>query len=87
MVPVLRNADQRDVFQIARELTTMAVRARAVEFSLDDLRGGTFTVSNLGAVGGTPIARPSSTIPKWPTSCWAARDGCFACAKSPWKIG
>ena len=58
VVPVLRNADQRDVFQIARELTTMAARARAVEFSLDDLRGGTFTVSNLGAVGGaysTPI--------------------------------
>jgi pyruvate dehydrogenase E2 component (dihydrolipoamide acetyltransferase) len=58
VVPVLRNADQRDVFEIARELTAMAARARAVEFSLDDLRGGTFTVSNLGAVGGaysTPI--------------------------------
>ncbi len=53
VVPVLRNADQKGVFEIAREATALAARARAFEFSLDELRGGTFTVSNLGAVGGT----------------------------------
>jgi pyruvate dehydrogenase E2 component (dihydrolipoamide acetyltransferase) len=53
VVPVLRNVDQMSVIQVARELTTLAARARSAEFKLEDLRGGTFTVSNLGAVGGT----------------------------------
>jgi pyruvate dehydrogenase E2 component (dihydrolipoamide acetyltransferase) len=58
VVPVIRNVDQMGVLQIARELTLLAARARSAEFKLDELRGGTFTVSNLGAVGGvysTPI--------------------------------
>jgi pyruvate dehydrogenase E2 component (dihydrolipoamide acetyltransferase) len=58
VVPVIRNVDQMGVLQIARELTLLAARARSAEFSLDELRGGTFTISNLGAVGGvysTPI--------------------------------
>ncbi|MCE5266822.1 MAG: 2-oxo acid dehydrogenase subunit E2 [Planctomycetaceae bacterium] len=58
IVPVLRNADQMSVLHIARELTTLATRVRSAEFKLEELRGGTFTVSNLGAVGGlysTPI--------------------------------
>jgi pyruvate dehydrogenase E2 component (dihydrolipoamide acetyltransferase) len=43
---------------ITRALASVAERARAVQFAIEDLRGGTFTVSNLGAVGGqysTPI--------------------------------
>ena len=57
-MPVVRNADQMTILQIAQELATLAQRARAVKFSVEDLRGGTFTISNLGAVGGsysTPI--------------------------------
>ena len=53
VVPVLRNADQMGILQIARELTLVGARARSAEFGIDDLRGGTFTISNLGAVGGT----------------------------------
>ena len=53
VVPVLRNADRMSVLHIARELTLLAARARAAEFAVDELRGGTFTISNLGAVGGT----------------------------------
>jgi pyruvate dehydrogenase E2 component (dihydrolipoamide acetyltransferase) len=53
VVPVLRNVDQMGVLQIAGELAVLAARARAAEFTLDELRGGSFTVSNLGAVGGT----------------------------------
>ena len=44
--------------RIARELTLLAERARDAQFTLEELRGGTFTISNLGAVGGaysTPI--------------------------------
>ena len=58
VVPVIRNVDQMGVLQIARELTLLAARARSAEFKVEELRGGTFTVSNLGAVGGvysTPI--------------------------------
>lgn len=58
VVPVIRNVDQLGILQIARELTLLAARARSAEFGIEELRGGTFTVSNLGAVGGvysTPI--------------------------------
>lgn len=58
LVPVLRHVDRLGVVEIARELTLLAARARSAEFALDELRGGTFTVSNLGPSGGvygTPI--------------------------------
>jgi pyruvate dehydrogenase E2 component (dihydrolipoamide acetyltransferase) len=58
VVPVIRNVDQLGIPQIAQALQVAADKARANQFSLDDLRGGSFTISNLGAVGGiysTPI--------------------------------
>ncbi len=58
VVPVLRNADRMSFPEIARALSTIAENARNNEFSIEDLRGGTFTISNLGAIGGaysTPI--------------------------------
>jgi pyruvate dehydrogenase complex dihydrolipoamide acetyltransferase long form len=58
VVPALRNVDRMTIPEIARALASLAERARAVDFGVEDLRGGTFTVSNLGAVGGqysTPI--------------------------------
>jgi pyruvate dehydrogenase E2 component (dihydrolipoamide acetyltransferase) len=53
VVPVLKNADRLTIPQTAAELAKIAQRARAVQFAVEDLRGGTFTISNLGAVGGT----------------------------------
>lgn len=61
IVPVLRDADRKSIPQIARELASLAEAARSGDFSVDDLRGGTFTISNLGAIGGTystPIINP-----------------------------
>jgi pyruvate dehydrogenase E2 component (dihydrolipoamide acetyltransferase) len=61
VVPVLRNVDRKTISQIAAELDRLAAMARSGELSLDDMRGGTFTISNLGAVGGTystPIINP-----------------------------
>jgi pyruvate dehydrogenase E2 component (dihydrolipoamide acetyltransferase) len=58
VVPVLRNADRMSFPEIARALSTIAENARNNEFSIEDLRGGTFSISNLGAIGGaysTPI--------------------------------
>jgi len=58
IVPVLRAADTLSIPQIAQGIQTLADKVRAGHQTLDDLRGGTFTISNLGAVGGqysTPI--------------------------------
>ncbi len=58
VVPSLRNADQLSIAEIARQVSTLADKVRDNQFSLDELRGSTFTISNLGAVGGayaTPI--------------------------------
>ncbi len=58
VVPALRKVDRLGIPQIAQQLNTLAQKARSVAFSVDDLRGGTFTVSNMGAIGGaysTPI--------------------------------
>lgn len=61
VVPVLRSADRKSIAQIAAELERIANMARDGELSLDDMTGGTFTISNLGAIGGTystPIINP-----------------------------
>ncbi len=61
IVPVLRDADRMNIPEIAAELARLASMARDGSFKLDDIRGGTFTISNLGAVGGTystPIINP-----------------------------
>ena len=53
IVPVLRDIDQKPVLEIARELTALAQRVREGKATLEDLRGGTFTITNIGALGGT----------------------------------
>ncbi|MEX2318183.1 MAG: dihydrolipoamide acetyltransferase family protein [Pirellulales bacterium] len=61
IVPVLRDADRKSISQIAGELERLAEMVREGEFGVEDLRGGTFTISNLGSVGGlysTPIINP-----------------------------
>lgn len=53
VVPALRNVDQLGIPQIAHGLSRIADMARDANFAIEDLRGGTFTISNLGAIGGT----------------------------------
>jgi pyruvate dehydrogenase E2 component (dihydrolipoamide acetyltransferase) len=53
VVPVIRNADQKGIIALAKELGEMAEKARDGKISPDQLQGGTFTVSNLGGIGGT----------------------------------
>ena len=66
LVPVLRNVDQMSVRDISIELPQLAEKARNRKLTLEDMQGGTFTVSNLGGVGGygfTPIvAAPQVAI-------------------------
>jgi pyruvate dehydrogenase E2 component (dihydrolipoamide acetyltransferase) len=51
IVPVIKDADQKSLVQIARELQVFQQKARQMHFSTDDLSGGTFTISNLGMYG------------------------------------
>lgn len=53
VVPSLRNADELSISEIAKELARLTDAARTGNFAVDDLRGSTFTISNLGAIGGT----------------------------------
>ena len=81
VVPVLRNVDQMNVGQIAAAVAQLAQQARDAQFAIEDLRGGTFTISNLGAVGGaysTPIVNhPEVAILLLGRSRWMpiVRDG------------
>ncbi len=53
IVPVIRNADQLTMRGIAGALRTIADKVRSNQFVIEDLRGGTFTITNVGALGGT----------------------------------
>ncbi len=58
IVPVIRDVDKKSLLQLSRELAEMAEKARQRKVSGDDLKGGTFTISNQGGIGGsffTPI--------------------------------
>ena len=53
VVPTLKNADRMSIPDIAYALADLSNRVRNNDFAVSDLRGGTFTISNLGAIGGT----------------------------------
>ena len=62
LVPVIRDVDQKNIIQIAVELQELAGRARDRKLTLDEMQGGTFTVTNLGGIGGTSF----TPIVNWP---------------------
>ncbi len=58
LVPVIRDVDKKSMFDLAKELETLAAKARDRKISGDEMKGGTFTISNQGAIGGahfTPV--------------------------------
>jgi pyruvate dehydrogenase E2 component (dihydrolipoamide acetyltransferase) len=63
IVPVVRDVDKKSLFQIAREVEEVAERARKGKNALDELQGGTFTVSSIGNIGGL-IATPVINYPE-----------------------
>ena len=86
MVPVLRDADRKGVYDIAREMTELGARARDGALKPGELQGGTFTISSLGGIGGTsftPIINApevailglsrSRMAPVWDGSAFAPR--------------
>ncbi len=58
LVPVLKSADQKTLIELGRELEDLSAQAKSGKVQLADLKGGTFTITSLGALGGifaTPI--------------------------------
>src|SRR5579883_3252682 len=53
VVPVIRDADKKSIRDLAGEVATLAEKARANKLAIDEMRGGTFTITNLGGIGGT----------------------------------
>jgi pyruvate dehydrogenase E2 component (dihydrolipoamide acetyltransferase) len=62
LVPVIRNADQKNIQQLSIEINQLAARARDKKLSLDDMSGGGISISNLGGIGGTYF----TPIVNWP---------------------
>ncbi len=62
LVPVIRNCDQKSLTEISIELTELSARTREGKNKLDDLDGGTFSISNIGGIGGTNML----SIVNWP---------------------
>lgn len=53
LVPVVKNADQKTLLQVAKDIQDLGAKARAGKLALDEMKGATFTVTNIGSVGGT----------------------------------
>jgi pyruvate dehydrogenase E2 component (dihydrolipoamide acetyltransferase) len=53
VVPVIRDADKKNVFEIAKELGELAAKARDGKLKVDEMMGGCFSISSLGGIGGT----------------------------------
>jgi pyruvate dehydrogenase E2 component (dihydrolipoamide acetyltransferase) len=53
VVPVVRDVDRKGLLELAGELAEVSGRARAGKLTLEDIQGGTFTISSLGGIGGT----------------------------------
>jgi pyruvate dehydrogenase E2 component (dihydrolipoamide acetyltransferase) len=62
-VPVIRNVEQKSILRIAAELDDLIARTKAGKAKLDELRGGTFTMTSVGSIGGV-LATPILNIPE-----------------------
>jgi len=62
LVPVIRNVDQKGVLRLAKELQEVSERARERKLTPEEMQGGTFSLSNLGGIGGTGF----TPIVNWP---------------------
>jgi pyruvate dehydrogenase E2 component (dihydrolipoamide acetyltransferase) len=62
LVPVIRDADRKNIVELSVELSELAEKARSRKLGLEDMQGGTFTITNLGGIGGTAF----TPIINWP---------------------
>jgi pyruvate dehydrogenase E2 component (dihydrolipoamide acetyltransferase) len=62
VVPVIRDCEKKSVLQIAADVTDLAVRARDRKLDISEMQGATFTITNLGGIGGVAF----TPIVNWP---------------------
>lgn len=62
LVPVIRNADQKNLIQLSVEIHQLAEKAKARKLTIDEMSGGSMSISNLGGIGGTAF----TPIVNWP---------------------
>src|SRR5437762_11838357 len=53
LVPVIRDVDKKNIVELAAELTQLSKKAREKKITPEEMEGGTFTITNLGGIGGT----------------------------------
>jgi pyruvate dehydrogenase E2 component (dihydrolipoamide acetyltransferase) len=53
MVPVIKDADRKTIFQLSAEIVDLGKRARDGKLKLEEMKGATFTITNIGSIGGT----------------------------------
>lgn len=63
MVPVIKNVDRKTIWEIAYEIHTLAEKCRTGKVAVEDLKGGTYTVTNAGSIGGV-FATPVINFPE-----------------------
>jgi pyruvate dehydrogenase E2 component (dihydrolipoamide acetyltransferase) len=56
VVPVIRDAEKKSIRDLAADVASLADKARAGKLAIDEMRGGTFTITNLGGIGGTAFS-------------------------------
>ena len=72
LVPVLRDVDKKNIVELAAELTQLSKKARDKKLTPDEMEGGTFTITNLGGIGGTGFS-PIVNLPKSRFSAFRGR--------------
>ncbi|MEM0118525.1 MAG: dihydrolipoamide acetyltransferase family protein [Conexivisphaerales archaeon] len=63
VVPVIKDADRKDIYQLAAEIEELSAKARAGRLALDEVKGGTFSITNVGSIGGL-LATPVINYPE-----------------------
>jgi 2-oxoglutarate dehydrogenase E2 component (dihydrolipoamide succinyltransferase) len=81
IVPVIKNADQKNLLGLAKDVNSLAGKARTNKLDPDDIAGGTFTITNLGTFGSITSHCHMTTV--WLTEPWAACtcSVCSSCSK------
>jgi pyruvate dehydrogenase E2 component (dihydrolipoamide acetyltransferase) len=87
LVPVIRDADQKGLFELATELEELSERARSRRMRPADLQGGSFSISSLGGIGGTfftPIVNHPEVAIKGASTAWPNWPLKEASPRIPW---
>jgi Pyruvate/2-oxoglutarate dehydrogenase complex, dihydrolipoamide acyltransferase (E2) component, and related enzymes len=79
VVPVIKDADKKSIFELAKEIEDLSAKAREGKLKVEEVTGGTFSITNIGVLGGI-FATPILNYPE------VAILGVFKIKKKPWIV-